>query len=448
MTNDIKQRFTITSKLKLFVFSIIGIIFFFIPVIQQGEKKSTPMVFAISKVKGFLAPILPILLIVSTFLLVIFCIIAKFTNKSDKLTNIYGKTSNISLVLYVIGAILSIMIHFNLGPETLMAKSVGPGSFGIASSVLVTIMVAGVMVVLISEFGFLEFLGTLIEPLMRPIFKVPGYASIDAITSFVANPTVGIYFTSKLYTNKKYTTREASAISTNFSIISLGFFMVLAESSGLLDYYGQIVISAFIISFIMAAIIIRIPPISSMPDTYIDGSQRAKDQNIDTSKPIFVRGYEKALEKAESVNTAKAFKDNAFEVLIFSQRVAVYILTISVITMLLVENTNLFMYLGKPFIPILNLFNIPDASQVAPGILLGLAEVALPAAYIGTTGVTASAAFFLVILTSVQIMMFSNSIPSILESEIPLKMWQLLLIFFVRTLIAIPIAAIFTKVIF
>lgn len=59
------------------------------------------------------------------------------------------------------------------------------------------------MVPFITEFGLLEYIGVLIEPLMRPVFKVPGYAAIDAVTSFVANPTLGIFFTNKLYKEKK-----------------------------------------------------------------------------------------------------------------------------------------------------------------------------------------------------------------------------------------------------
>lgn len=45
-------------------------------------------------------------------------------------------------------------------------------------------------------------------------------------------------------------------------------------------------------------------------------------------------------------------------------------------------------------------------------------------------------------------MMFSNSMPSILESDIPLGLGKLILIFFLRTLIAMPLVAIVTHLIF
>jgi nucleoside recognition membrane protein YjiH len=195
----------------------------------------------------------------------------------------------------------------------------------VSKTVIVTIIIAGLFVVFVTDFGLLELIGALIEPLMRPVFKVPGYASIDAVTSFVANPTLGIFLTNRLYKEKMYTTREAASIATNFSFISLGFFAVLVESAGILDHYGDVVLWSFI---------------------------------------------------------------------------------------------------------------------------LGLAEVALPSAFISGLGVAPAAAFFVVTVTALQIIMFSNSAVSIMESDIPLNAGKLVIIFFLRTLIAMPLVAIVTHIIF
>lgn len=116
--------------------------------------------------------------------------------------------------------------------------------------------------------------------------------------------------------------------------------------------------------------------------------------------------------------------------------------------MLLVKGTTLTSYLGIPLVPILNLLGIPNASEIAPSFILGLAEVALPSAYIGGLSIAPAAAFFVVTVTALQIMMFSNSMPSILESDIPLGLGKLILIFFLRTLIAMPLVAIVTHLIF
>ena len=212
-----------------------------------------------------------------------------------------------------------------MGPAPILDAAVGGDGLAVSKTVIVTIIIAGLFVVFVTDFGLLELIGALIEPLMRPVFKVPGYASIDAVPSFVANPTLGIFLTNRLYKEKMYTTREAASIATNFSFISLGFFAVLVESAGILDHYGDVVLWSFI---------------------------------------------------------------------------------------------------------------------------LGLAEVALPSAFISGLGVAPAAAFFVVTVTALQIIMFSNSAVSIMESDIPLNAGKLVIIFFLRTLIAMPLVAIVTHIIF
>ena len=59
-----------------------------------------------------------------------------------------------------------------------------------------------------------------------------------------------------------------------------------------------------------------------------------------------------------------------------------------------------------------------------------------------------AAAFFVVTVTALQIIMFSNSAVSIMESDIPLNVGKLVIIFFLRTLIAMPLVAIVTHFIF
>ena len=121
---------------------------------------------------------------------------------------------------------------------------------------------------------------------------------------------------------------------------------------------------------------------------------------------------------------------------------------ISTVTFFLVENTPIFEWVGIPFVPILNLLQVPDAATIAPGMVLGLCEIAIPATYISGFAVSDAAAFFVITVSALQIIMFSNSAVSIMESDIPLSIWKLIAIFFIRTLIAMPLVAIVMHIIF
>lgn len=381
-------------------------------------------------------------------LLVIGCIIARVTDKFPLLTKMYGSVKVYSIVLYVLGLIFAVMVVFQAGPAAILDPAVGADGLGISKTVIVTIIIAGLFVIFVTDFGLLELIGALIEPLMRPVFKVPGYASIDAVTSFVANPTLGIFLTNRLYKDKMYTTREAASISTNFSFISMGFFAVLVESAGILDHYGDVVLWSFLLSFAIAAIMIRIPPLRGLPDLMYDGSPRPEEKKAKYSAELFKNAMIKAVETGNSVDIAATFKKTLMDVFIFAQKISAYIMCIYVLVMVVVKNTNIADYLGIPFVPILNLLGIPNAAEIAPSFILGLAEVALPSAFISGLGVAPAAAFFVVTVTALQIIMFSNSAVSIMESDIPLNVGKLVIIFFLRTLIAMPLVTIVTHFIF
>lgn len=445
---DMGKRFDVTSFLKFFVFSTLGLFFFFVPFFPGEKTKYTFLVYAVNVVKAFLLPILPLLVLFAVYSLILLCIVAKISDRCLIVKRLYGSVRPYSIVLYCLGGILGTMVYLQVGPASLLAKNIGGLGMGLANTVLVTITVAGLMVPFIAEFGLLEMVGILIEPLMRPLFRVPGYASIDAVTSFVANPTVGIFFTNKLYRNKMYTTREAAAIATNFSFISLGFFAVMCQAANILDLYGAVVLSSFVLAFVMSFIIIRIPPISLMPETLIDGTERVGEKKVRFNTALFQSGYTAAMEKARNERVLPLFGRYLVEVLIFSQKIASYILCISIVTLWLVDNTTLFNILGNPFVPILQFFRIPNATEIAPAMILGLAEVALPSTYISGMSIATQSAFFVVVVSALQIIMFSNSAVSIMESDIPLGAGKLIIIFLVRTLVAIPLVALVSHILF
>lgn len=429
------------------VCSIVGIIYFFVPVVPTDSGMMTPMVEVINIAKRFLGGTLPVITLLFSLSLVIACLLAK-TGKYPALSRIYGSVKTYSIVIYIIGTIMGAMIYFKVGPEIMLASDTGTQALNTAGSSIVTIILAGIVVPLVAEYGLLEMIGAMIEPLMRPIFRVPGCAAIDAVSSFVANPTVGIFFTSKLYTEKRYTTREACAIATSFSIISLGFFAVMCELAGAMECYGAIVLTSFLMAFAVAAIMIRIPPIRGIPNTYVDGSTAEPKLQKGQSGNLFARSLEAAVNKADSAKAGPMFKKYLLDVVVFSQKIAPFIIVVCTVTLLLVKHTPIFTYLGMPFIPLLKLLGIPSAVEIAPAMVLGLAEVSMPSALLTGLNVPMASRFFVVVLSSLQIIAWAGSAPSILESEIPLGPGKLFLIFFVRTLVSMPLIAAVTYFLF
>lgn len=80
--------------------------------------------------------------------------------------------------------------------------------------------------------------------------------------------------TDRLYHENVYTHKEACCVATNFSVVSLGFFALLVTITDTQYMYGKVVISSLVIVFILAAIVIRIPPLSMKKDRYYNGVEQ------------------------------------------------------------------------------------------------------------------------------------------------------------------------------
>lgn len=435
--------------IKFLAFSAIGIALFFIP-ITLNETSAVPLVHIVNFVKSMIGDFMNYLvLIVSVALSGTFLASKVMKPTSGFLYKLHGGDSLLTGVLFFISSIFAILLIFNLGPEQILHPDVGGLAIYLAGSVLVTVTIAGWLVVFLIEFGFLEFLGTLMEPIMRVAFKLPGKASVDALASFVSAPAVGVFITNKLYTSNTYTDKEACCITTNFSVCSLGFFALLVSLGDIVEYYPHAILSSLIIVFIMAAIVIRIPPLSRKKDAYYDGREQTDEERKSEryDGKTLIKALDAATEKADSADMRLIYKSlpDAF---LFAIKIVTFVLSIAVLSLLLATFTPVFDWLGKPMVPLLNLLRIPDAAQIASATLVGIAEIALPVIIIAGKGISEMSIFFIVVLSTVQIIFFTESANAMLESNMPINFLELIGIFIIRTLIALPLVAAATFIIF
>ncbi|MBM7644243.1 sporulation integral membrane protein YlbJ [Scopulibacillus daqui] len=100
-------------------------------------------------------------------------------------------------------------------------------------------------------FGIVTFIGVLLEPIMRPIFKVPGAGAFVFVMGLASGFPAGAKITSRLYEEKKLTKTEAERLAsfTNFSnplfifgVVAYGFFhqAALGIVFALSHYLGNI----------------------------------------------------------------------------------------------------------------------------------------------------------------------------------------------------------------
>ncbi|MDD3253483.1 MAG: nucleoside recognition domain-containing protein [Lachnospiraceae bacterium] len=426
------------NMVKFLLLSLIGVLLFFIPI--TGGK--IPVVYGIDFLKRLAAERVTYVAVISEMLLACSLAGAKIF-QMNTMVDYHRRDPLVKQIFFAAGIVLTIMICFDVNLSFVRNPAIGGSVIRMASTIFITIALAGTLVIFIIKSGIVEFVSVLLEPVMLPLFKLPGEAAVNMISSFVSSASVGVYFTEQYYENKTYTTRQACAVVTNFSVISVGYIGVLASIGGIEDMYGVLLISSFTLVLIMAAIMIRIPPLCLIEDTCID---RTRPEHVYQKIPFAERvrlAAQAGMKRSEDF-TWDAFRKNFLQAVMFAQKAIGVMIPLVILVLTLVYETPLFKWLGYPLVPLLQLLRIPDAAAAAPSVLVGIVEISLPTILVSGGKVAAETVFFIVQLSIVQIIFFSEAGNAILSSRIPLKAGKLIEIFLVRTVIAMPLVAALT----
>ena len=356
-------------------------------------------------------------------------------------------------IMRVLAVIFTTMYLFQFGPASFISEDtagilIDPAS-GLITFMFVLFLLAGLLLPLLTDFGLLEFFGSMMVKIMRPLFKIPGRAAVDCLASWVGDGTIGVLLTSKQYEEKNYTGREAATIATTFSVVSITFCLVVIETIGIEEYFLQFYASVIFAGLILAFIMPRIYPLKQKADTLIDGSEApANREEVKEGFNVFSFGLHNALTKADSnKNLGKIVAGGFKNVLEMWFAVTPIIMAFGTIALVLAEFTSVFRILGMPFEPILSLLQIPEASEAAQTMIVGFADMLLPSV-LGAGIESELTRFFIATVSVTQLIYLSEVGGLILGTKLPLKIWDLFVIFLIRTIISIPIIAAIAHIIF
>lgn len=220
--------------------------------------------------------------------------------------------------------------------------------------------------------------------------------------------------------------------------------------------YGTLLVLTFLLVIVMTAVMVRIPPISRIPKTYcgeLENGDGGRDRRCEAGPNHAEAGknrFQRAVNAAALCSrqfTFHEFTASLLSALKFSQRIIAYMIPIVIVTLTLVHHTPVFTWLGYPIAPVLRLLGLPDAAQIAPAVLLGFIEVSLPAISV-STGVAAQSVFFVVLLSIVQIIFMTEAGNAMLGARFSMKFTDLVIHFLVRTVIAVPVIAVISHLLF
>lgn len=418
---------------KFFVYSLIGIIFFFVPVTISGQ--STIMIDHIVQwISKLLNPILPYYVLILILIGAAHPFINKKWNKS--------KTDIVFSLFKIIGVFIAFMVVFDFGPGFVLTESIGPFLYEkLAIPLSVLIPIGAIFLSFLIGFGLLEFIGVICRPIMRPIFKTPGKSAVDAVASFVGSYSIGLLITNKVYKDGGYTHKEAVVVATGFSTVSATFMIIVANTLGIIEYWNLYFWFTLAVTFIVTAITVQIPPIRTEKTTTYQG-QPYKEE-IRRDMPLLKESW---LEAKIAVKNSKTLIENVIENLrdgvVMTIAILPSIMSIGFLGLIIAEYTPIIEYIAYIFYPIISIFPVSDIAVLAQASTISIVEMLLPAAIAQSADLATR--FTVAVMSVSAIIFFSSVVPVILSTEVKISVGKLVIIWFERViltlLITIPFA--------
>lgn len=435
-TNTSKKMGRNQALIRFLLFSAIGIFMFFIPI--TIEKSSIPLDHLVTFIQK-----IPYYTKVYGLVLVFIGVILPFVNGSWKKTTM----KKVFSIINILAIPFVIMAVFEIGPASLMAPGMIPFIYSkIVVPVTTIVPVGSIFLALIVSYGLMEFVGVFMRPIMIPIWKTPGRSAIDAVASFVGSYSIALLITNRVYTEGKYTAKEAAIIATGFSTVSATFMIIVAKTLGLMEMWTTYFFITVFVTFLVSAITARIYPLRNKPDEFYMGKKGEVEQDVKGNK--FTVALDTALDvSANAPGLLENTKRNLIDGFKLAIGLAPSLLAIGTLGLILAHYTPIFKVVGLIFYPILALFRIPDAMQVATALSTSIAEMFLPAAFVAESGFATR--FLVAVVCISEILFFSASIPCMMATEIPLKMRDYIIIWIERVILSIiitmPIIMIFFR---
>lgn len=436
-----KVNVSLLDLVKFILLSSFGAIMFLLPVSYQ-EAFSTPLGIVIDFLSKQLKVILPYLLIVVVSLGAVISTITYFFKPKKIVENEFLKGLFVTTPLYLGSRILSvfitIVVFLGKGPKIIISEGTGATMVGLATTLVVIAFSLSYILPFLTDCGIMEFVGILTKPVVRFLFTLPGRASIDLIASWLGASNAAVILTKGQYDAGFYSAREAAVIMTNFSIVSIPFCLIIANILGIGNLFPAFYLVICIVGFVLALIMPRIAPLRKIPDEFNPKTGKQVEENVPEGYSIFGWAVEQSCNRANkfTINDLIRGGNSVLFSMLFS--LIPVVITWGTLSLIIVEYTPVFQWLSYPLGYYLKVLGVEYAFEVAPATLVGFVDMFIPAILV--TGIASVKTKFIIgVLSLIQIIYVTEVGVIIIQSDVPLKLKDLLIIFLERTIISLPI---------
>ncbi|WP_170050986.1 YjiH family protein [Salinisphaera orenii] len=435
-------QLTPRGLLKFLIPSLIGVGMFLVP-FSTGDTINIGMGMLADGLKALLGDALPAIATLVLCLSVLLTVYVKAAkprwSRAGALNELFD-VEPLWILMRALGALFALMTYFQVGPEFVTASTTGGVMLNDLAPVLLTFFFfAALLLPFLVDFGFMEFIGSLVRAPFRKIFGLPGRSAIDATASWMGSGTVGVLITTQQYERGFYNRREASVIATNFSIVSIAFALLVTSFIGINHLFIPFYLTVVVAGLVAAVIVPRLPPLSRKSETYHESMGCRLDETHSSSQSLFRSSLGMAVDRAHKApGPHQLLRHALLNVADIFFGLLPLVVAIGTVALILAEFTPFFTWISYPMVPVLEWMRVPEAAAAAPATLVGFADMFLPAV-LASDIESELTRFVIACLSLTQLIYMSEVGALLLKSKIPLKLWELVVIFLLRTAITLPI---------
>lgn len=362
--------------------------------------------------------------------------------------------SRTSVAVRAVAAVLACMILFGTGPAWITSGDTGGVILNDLMTIITIVFVfASFLLPFLTDFGLMEFIGTMARRVFRPLFRLPGRAAVDGAASWFGSSIVGLVITTEQYDRGHYTEREALVIGLNFSIVSVAFAKVVADFAGVdehfLPLYGAVAVSGVA----AAAILPRLPPLSRKNDRYSptptapDAGPRPASGDTRPSQGLLAHSLSLARARAARAPGPAALARHGLRTTFdIWFGLLPLVMVIGTSSLVIANHTSIFSWLSYPLVPFAELLRLPEAAAAAPALLVGFADQFLPV-ILGQSIESELTRFVIACASVTQLVYMSEVGAYLLKSRLQVSLFELFVVFLLRTVITVPICAVIGHII-
>ena len=418
---------------RFFVFSALGLFLFFVPVTMSGTR-SIMLDHIVTVIHSIFGENIQYYTLAVVFAGTLIPFLTKTWKKS---------AFNILFTIFkVLGLVIGVMVVFNIGPAFVLDENMGPFLYySLAINLSLLIPLGGAALGLILGYGFLVFIGVLLEPIMRKLFKTPGRSAMDAMASLVGSYSVGLLITNRTYKEGLYNKKEGLIIATGFSTVSVTIMVVVARTLDLMDHWVLFFIIVMLVTFLVTALTAYLPPIRNEKEIYFNDKNSITEEDYEGN--ILEYAWYKAKQQSHSARPLREdIWTNFLEAMKMTASVVPSVLSIGLLGLIIAEYTDVITWISYVYYPFLYIFPLENVPLIAEAVTISIVEMFLPSLLAAEADIVTR---FIAGVTSISAVVFlSGLVPAVLSTSLNLQVWKLIAVWFIRTvlslLIVIPIA--------